>query len=656
MKRTFEPKISMSNSELKIQCSNSHCAAFNALESNFCKRCKTPVIKRYLWAIKSIELPAPTTTDIAAKELKRQLIGDRYLPITDRIVLDTKPGLLPQISEELPQAIVTYLKLSSYAPYIPQVYGQLNGTDIWLLDYGTVPLDVSGKLLYPQLIPEIVHLWSETKPQRQLNWLLQIAKLWKPFAKRGVAATLLNPFLLRVNGSLLQILQLEPDSKTQPTLQQLGTFWSELGKTASPIIQEVLTQLSLRLKNSSITEIEFVIALLNRALEIGSQSQEYSYQIFAGSDSGPNRDHNEDAAYPIAKTPVIIPENSNSLAIVCDGVGGHDGGEIAAQETINYLQSHITNLPFDQEHNNPEKILQKLTEYLNEANDAISKRNDSEQRQERQRMGTTLVMALGRNHEVYFTHVGDSRIYWITNTSCHQITIDDDLASREVRLGYAVYRDALQYPSAGALIQALGMRDSAALHPNTKRLVIDDNCIFLLCSDGLSDFDRVEQYWRSILLPVLNEQGDITKAVQKFVKIANERNGHDNVTIALMSCQVNPKLGVDRSPILWSMVESAIEESILWSEINSTDDILPDTQPFGEESATTVEKTPRVSKSGSVWWKLILVGLILAFSMGLLWYFLPKIINKKEQDDSSKILQPEIEPESTTLVILSKNQ
>ena len=647
MERSYQPRISMSNPELKIQCSNSHCAAFNAVESRFCKRCKTPRVKRYLWAIKPIELQPEAQIVSGSQKLSGTMVGDRYFALTDRIVIDTKPGLLPQIPEELSPEITTYLKLSSYYPHIPQVYGQLDSTDIWLLDYGTVPLKSSGRLLYPQLIPQITFVWSEATPQRQLNWLLQIAKLWKPLQNKGVASTLLTPFLIKVNGSLLQLLQLKTDEETQPTLQQLGTCWSQLSQTANPIIHEILTQLCQRLENGSIDTIEQVIALLNRAEDVCSEYQKYSYQVFACSDSGPNRDNNEDAAYPVSENPINISQDNNSLAIVCDGVGGHDGGEIASQETIDYLQSRIAELPLAQYHTNPENILKKLTSYINEANDAISKRNDSEQRQERQRMGTTLVMTLARNHQVYCTHVGDSRIYWITKKSCHQITIDDDLASREVRLGYAVYRDALQYPSAGALIQALGMRDSAMLHPNGKHFVIDDDGILLLCSDGLSDFDRVEQYWHSIIVPVLKDQVDIKQAVQRLIKIANERNGHDNVTIALMYCKVNPKADIFLTPIPWSRVESAIEESRMWCEINLNDDILPNTKPFLEESPTTLQKTIRVArKSKSLWWKLILVGLIVSVSAGLLFYFLPEITNKQNPGNTSEQLDLPIEPDS----------
>jgi serine/threonine protein phosphatase PrpC len=189
-----------------------------------------------------------------------------------------------------------------------------------------------------------------------------------------------------------------------------------------------------------------------------------------------------------------------------------------------------------------------------QANDIISQRNDNEQRHERQRMGTTLVTALARDHELYLTHVGDSRIYRITRSGCHQVTLDDDLASREVRLGYALYRQALQQPGSGSLVQALGMNASTLLHPTVQRFVLDEDCVFLLCSDGLSDYDRVEEYWQSELLPLLDGKVNVATASQRLLTIANHVNGHDNVTIGLLHCQVNPsKLAGTNAPLNLAM-------------------------------------------------------------------------------------------------------
>jgi len=100
-------------------------------------------------------------------------------------------------------------------------------------------------------------------------------------------------------------------------------------------------------------------------------------------------------------------------------------------------------------------------------------------------------------------------------------------------MGYALYREALQYPSAGALVQALGMGASARLRPTINRAILDEDCVFLLCSDGLSDRDRVEQYWESEILPILAGKTTVATAGKRLVEIANTRNGHagDEVSI-----------------------------------------------------------------------------------------------------------------------------
>jgi hypothetical protein len=157
-------------------------------------------------------------------------------------------------------------------------------------------------------------------------------------------------------------------------------------------------------------------------------------------------------------------------------------------------------------------------------------------------MGTTMVMALVYGHEVYIAHVGDSRVYRITRTGCHQMTLDDDLASREVRLGYTLYRESLCNPAAGSLYQALGMNSSTNLHPTVRRLVVDEECIFLLCSDGVSDCDRIEQNWQTEILPVLEGKFDLHAAAHRLINMANTLNGHDNSTIALLHCKVKQPL------------------------------------------------------------------------------------------------------------------
>ncbi|MEM9507257.1 MAG: protein phosphatase 2C domain-containing protein [Cyanobacteria bacterium P01_E01_bin.35] len=563
---------------------------------------------------------------VITPQQKHTLINDRYLALSEQIFLETQPSKPPVTPEEVPEEIVVYLQLFTCYPHIPQAYGMLDGTDAWLFDYGTVPTTNADGLLINSnhLIPHIANLWSGATALQQLNWLWQLAKLWKPLSSKNVAGTLLAPDLIRINGQVIQLLQLKNDGEEQASLRDLGSLWSRWAENAQGNIKDVVKQLASRMETGVVERASQVIAILDQAINHSRQAKQYSYQVYALSDSGPNRTNNEDAAYPALSENVSGSENA--LAIVCDGVGGHDGGEIASGETIKYLRSKISQITLE-EHYSSRKILGKLARYINGANDIISKRNDSEQRQERQRMGTTLVMALSYAQEIFLGHVGDSRIYWITANSCHQMTIDDDLASREVRLGYALYRDSLQYPSAGALIQAIGMRDSAALHPNLQRYMIDDDCIFLLCTDGLSDFDRVEQQWRRSVLPVLEGKKDLVNAVKDLITLANEKNGHDNVTVALVHCKVKTASNGAKVAVSWSDVEFVLEESTLWSDANLTDGIWSDSTPADVSSPPTAIPEQQIgealpAKKQPKWLKPLILLLLASTIIGLFAYFL----------------------------------
>lgn len=579
----------MDSPEAKIQCSNHNCQASNSHKNQNCFRCGNPIVKRYLRAIgKEIEA-----------HQQGHLLGDRYLIEQARVILDTKPGLPPQIPEEIPAEIVTYLQLYSHRLHIPQVYGQFlpegasPDSAIWLLEYASLPTGDSSRseLKYPQLLPELKEVWQHSKALRQLNWLWQIARLWQPLLKKSVASTLVEPSLLRVNGAIVQLLELKVDGDRVLTLKQLGQSWSQLIIEASGEISEFLQELCYRLETQEITKSEQLVALLERAIERHRRFYQYIYQIYTSSDSGPTRKHNEDACYPASDELIEIVAPENPLVVVCDGIGGHDGGEIASGIAIDSLKESVAKITFEAEHHNPVATQRKLAQFTNAANDAISQRNDSEQRQERQRMGTTLVMALANYHEMYLTHVGDSRIYWINSDSSHQVTVDDDLASREVRMGYALYRDAIQYPSAGALVQALGMRESQNLHPNVQRMIWDEDCVFLLCTDGLSDFDRVEQHWKSTIVPVIQGKSDISQAGKNLIKIANEKNGHDNATVGLIYCQIKSPAKGKIEPLSWSEVESAALDYILWSEAEEFKPTIP-TLKIADEQQAKIENSP----------------------------------------------------------------
>jgi serine/threonine protein phosphatase PrpC len=548
----------MHSDPITIYCPNPLCQAPNPESHKFCFQCRSPLPKRYLWVVGRVE-----------SLHSGELLADRYQVKRDRIVLDTKPGLLPDSSDNIPEIVESYLRLSPYQPHVPQLYGLIrlrqgfSNADVLLLEQAPiypegVVVNQAANALEGCLMPELTSAWKESSALRQLNWLWQIAQLWQPFSVQGVASTLLQPELLRIEGGIVRLLELQADSRKSPSLVDLSQVWQHWQLTAQPLITDFLAKLVQQMQQEQMRSAEQVVAALDQALAVCGQIQSRQIQIATQTDQGPSRQRNEDACYPPSGTVLTIanpgrdtssPATSatrglsaspvaSPLVVVCDGIGGHEGGDVASSSAIAVVQQKLQRVNLPVAH--PDALVDQLEQSVLAANDVISQRNDSEYRQERQRMGTTLVMALLHAHELYLAHVGDSRAYRITQTGCYQVTLDDDLASRETRMGYSLYREALQQQGSGSLVQALGMGPSVMLHPTVQRFVLDEDCLFLLCSDGLSDNDRVEEYWQAELLPVLAGKVDIVTATQRLVTLANNLNGHDNVTIGLISCRVTP--------------------------------------------------------------------------------------------------------------------
>lgn len=552
--------------------------------------------KHYLWAVgEGIKAYRPG-----------EIIAYRYQVQRGKILLDTQPEKMPEIPEEIPGTIEPYLRLFPYRVHIPQVYGLVSAvtkrgtTKIWLLKGG--PIAPGGE----SLMPEIAVVWKEATPMRQLNWLWQIAQLWQPLSVEKVASSLLNLENMRAEGPLVRLVELETDKKPV-TLQQLGKLWQKRLSNAHPVIEKFLKQLCGQMIEGEVENADRLIEQLDRALAASGRSYTRKINITTATDTGPNRSHNEDACYPPSKTITSNPPSLKTVAIVCDGIGGQEGGEDASELAIQVLQQQLQHIP---ENVDALTIATNLEASVCVANDAICDRNDSEQRQGRQRMGTTMVMALAHFHELYITHLGDSRAYWITLSGCYQVTLDDDVATRQVRLGYSLYQDAIKQVASGALVQALGINSSASLHPTVQRFPIDEDSIFLMCSDGLSDQDRVEEYWETEILPVLQGKVDLAVARDRLIEIANTKNGHDNVTIALVHYQVTAK---------GSMTELSLPQIEVSPRLQKA---------LANQSQLTSNKTKITlpeSEYGSGWFYLL--GIIILLGLGaMLAYFLSPLV------------------------------
>ncbi len=530
-----------------LHCANARCQAPHTGQDSACQHCGTPLLRRYLWVVGSAGLSPG------------ELLQERYWVVSDRIVLDTQPGMLPampEVGEDLPQAFAPYLHLFHHRGSMPQVYGLLDLGDrhTFLLEdapiYGQPgPASVPEGQAAPEagtLMPAIDEAWSTASPQRQLGWLWQIARLWGAMLREGVAQTLLEPELIRVDGSLIRMLELRPQGNQSPTFNQLGALWSRWAAKANPSVGEFIQALSERLLTGVIDSTEQLVPLLDKALAIAGEALTTELQVATCTDPGPSRSHNEDACLPAGGTFRLTTSGPKSITLVCDGLGGHDGGEVASQMASDTIHRYVQT-PDNLEGTSPGLALQQAF-YV--ANDELIERNNVEKRLQRQRMGTTVVATWLMKHLFYLGHVGDSRIYRITPATCQQLTVDDDVGSQSVTQGQNVYRHAVRPSTSGALVQALGITNSTAMRPTVQRYFFDEDTVLLLCSDGLSDHDRVGEVWRNTVLPTLTRNINVAVAAAQLLEVANQRNGHDNATIALVHYRIQERRPIETDTLM----------------------------------------------------------------------------------------------------------
>ncbi|NET36041.1 MAG: serine/threonine phosphatase [Cyanothece sp. SIO1E1] len=257
-------------------------------------------------------------------------------------------------------------------------------------------------------------------------------------------------------------------------------------------------------------------------------------------DVGQQRDHNEDS-FSIQthvkkhESPQGHTVQARGLYILCDGMGGHAGGEIAsnlAVETIQkYFETHWQDhLPSEAE----------VREAVMQANQAIYDLNQHEDRSGSGRMGTTLVVVLIQGNQVIVAHVGDSRLYSFTRRGgLKQMTVDHEVGQREIQRGVEA---AIAYarPDAYQLTQALGPRSENFVDPDMKFLELNEGALFLLCSDGLSDNDLIETHCETHIEPLLSSKANIEEGIERLIDLANEYNGHDNITAVVIRVKVQP--------------------------------------------------------------------------------------------------------------------
>jgi PPM family protein phosphatase len=249
-------------------------------------------------------------------------------------------------------------------------------------------------------------------------------------------------------------------------------------------------------------------------------AQEVGWSI----DKGLVREQNEDSLAAVTLNQVSeLDTKSVGVYAVADGMGGHDGGEIASELAVRTAIRKIVEDVTEAQEVMPQNYQHWLEGAVALANRIVYNRANEVLKN----MGTTLVMAVVVGHDVHIVNVGDSRAYIVSPKGIRQITRDHSFAQALVDAGAITPDEAAVHPRRNILTQSVGPEETVAVDLFDEKL--DDDEWLLLCSDGLwgmlSDI-QIGQIIRQAPTP-----GDAARALVEATKAAG---GHDNIAAVVV--------------------------------------------------------------------------------------------------------------------------
>lgn len=248
-------------------------------------------------------------------------------------------------------------------------------------------------------------------------------------------------------------------------------------------------------------------------------------QFVSKTDTGLVRSHNEDAVELAAK---------DQIAVLADGMGGYNAGEVASGiATMMFRQTLERRL----QNINPALRIRgrMLKEMMVEAAVAANQKILQVANEEPQfsGMGTTLVAALFYHEKIVLAHVGDSRAYRYRQGNLKQLTRDHSQLQEQIDAGLVSPEWARFAPNKNLITRALGVAPRIEVDTNHHALENDD--IYLLCSDGLSDMLSGEQMMALFEAHAKN----ISRLCECLVEEANNNGGRDNISVILAKVQMS---------------------------------------------------------------------------------------------------------------------
>lgn len=237
-------------------------------------------------------------------------------------------------------------------------------------------------------------------------------------------------------------------------------------------------------------------------------------------DIGHARECNEDA---------ISWDRTRGLALLADGMGGHNAGDVASRMSLEKLNTILLPSLDNPLRLRPNQGVSKhatlVRRTINRVNAAVFKA--AEANPVCKGMGTTLVLALFYDERVVLAHVGDSRIYRLRERILEPVTADHSLVRELLDKGAISTEEVCDNPYSHVITKAIGVRDRVVAE--VQEFDARPGDVYLLCSDGLTDLVADHSIEESLLAT----SGNWERAAQRLIDLANQAGGRDNISVVL---------------------------------------------------------------------------------------------------------------------------
>ena len=238
-------------------------------------------------------------------------------------------------------------------------------------------------------------------------------------------------------------------------------------------------------------------------------------EVYFQSDIGKRRKSNQDY------TATFTNQKNQLLALLADGMGGHQAGDIASRQAVEEIGIAWEATTID----DSEKAVQWFLQHIQQTNQRIFEKGQSQPTLSG--MGTTLEVVTLLDNHLALAHVGDSRIYLFREQRLIALTEDHTLVNALLKSGEITQEMAENHPRKNIITRSLGMPGS--LEVDVANHKIEDHDQLLLCSDGLTNMVSEPK-----ITQILLEAASLQDASQRLIEEANAKGGLDNITVLLI--------------------------------------------------------------------------------------------------------------------------